>query len=197
MRLLEFNKDDGGANPRRSTPRPQARKTPTTIPKKPPNQPSRLSKFAGALKPGSGKVFPIEGNTLRKPLQRSPIDLEQLQQNVDFLDKRVREQSSQVGDLASVKELEQLQQRMKLLEGNLDNELWAAQQREHTMLEMLSKPPLKDVVKSRLTRFWRLELPAILAWTKRTFDSWWEDSHPEWWHKFARAWQESLNKARR
>jgi hypothetical protein len=90
-----------------------------------------------------------------------------------------------------------LQQRIKHLELSLDSELWASRQREHTMLELLNKPPFKEIARARLIRFRDRDIPVILAWLIRAARNWWLDNQPGWWPRFAQAWQESLDKARR
>ena len=195
MRLLEFNKDEDGANPRRSAPPTQAAPPPARAPRSSRQSETRETSRVTRLPPG--EAFRIEGNTLRKPQSRSPIDLEQLQQRMDLLEKRLQKQSTNPDNRNLLQELRQLQQRIKRLELSLDNELWAARQREHTMLELLNRPPLKEIVRTRLIRFRDSDLPVILAWLKRAARNWWLDSQPGWWPQFAQAWQESLDKARR
>ncbi|MGD2056951.1 MAG: hypothetical protein PVJ15_09110 [Gammaproteobacteria bacterium] len=196
MRLLEFNKDEDGANPRRSAPPSQAAPpAPARAPRS--HRPSETREASRVTHLPSGKAFPVEGNTLRKPQPRSPIDLEHLQQRMDLLEKRIQEQSANPNNRNLLQQLRQLQQRIKHLELTLDSELWAARQREHTMLELLNRPPFKELAKARLIRFRDRDLPVILAWLKRAARNWWLDSQPCWWPRFAQAWQESLDKARR
>jgi hypothetical protein len=177
MRLLELGGDGGNANPQR----PSGRTTP-----------------AGPTPPGSGKGFPVAGNTLVKPARNSsPVDLEQLQARIDFLENRLQNQAERLGEQPTLEELERLRQHMRRLEQDLETELWAAQQREHTLLELLSRPPLKQILNNRLRQFWQADLPAAGRWIQRMLQIWWLDAQPEWWPRFARAWQESLDKARR
>ena len=197
MRLLEFNKDEDGANPRRTTPRSQPTPPPARAPQSQSPLRANTRKAAGVTRLPPGKAYPIEGNTLRKPVQRSPIDLEQLQQRIELVEKCLQEQSGNVDNRTLLKELGHLQQRIKRLELNLDTELWVSRQREHTMLELLNKPPFKVVAKARLIRFRDADIPVILGWLQRAAQNWWLDSQPGWWPRFAQAWQESLEKARR
>jgi hypothetical protein len=125
------------------------------------------------------------------------VVLEDLQERIAKLEKRLEEVSGKAGRKASVKELRQLQQRMRNLETSLDSELWQAKQREHTMLEMLAKQPLKARIKQRYRRFIETDLPAIGRFLKAALHNWWQDSQPGWWPRFARNWKESLDKARR
>jgi hypothetical protein len=194
MRLLEFNRDDGGANPQqavRGQPKREAPATPIDRPRKPVHSAPEL--FAKR----QAKVFPVKTSTTRKPIKRGPIDLEQLQHRITVLEHRIQARAEKSGEHPAIKELELLKQRMKLLERNLENELWAAKQREQTMLEILSRRPLKAVVKLQLMKLWRVKLPATERWLQAAAREWWVDNQPRWWPEFARAWQESLEKARR
>ena len=182
MRLLEFSRDAGGANPRRTAvvaePIPSAAPTPRNG--------SRPT--AQHSKPGS-RVFPIEGNTVLKPAQRRAVDLEELQSRIHALEQRVLHQTGRIERRATTADLDTLQLRMKRVEQSLNSELWAARQREHTMLEMLSKPPLETVVRNRFKRLWQSDIPAVMRWLPRTVQY--------WWPRFVAAWQESLDQARR
>jgi hypothetical protein len=194
MRLLEFSRDDGGANPQQAVRGQPARKAPAA-PVEPPRKPVHTAPELFAKR--QAKVFPVKTSTSRKPIRRGPIDLEQLQHRIAVLERRIQARAEQPGEHPAVKELELLKQRMKLLERNLENELWAARQREQTMLEILSRRPLKIVVKQQLKKLWRVSLPAAGRWLQATASDWWIDNQPRWWPAFARAWQESLEKARR
>jgi hypothetical protein len=194
MRLLEFNRDDGGANPQqavRDQPRRKAPATPVERPRKPAHAAPEL--FANR----KAKVFQVKTSTTRKPIRRGPIDLEQLQHRITVLEQRLQTRAEQPGEHPAIKELALLKQRMKLLERNLESELWAARQREHTMLEILSRRPLKVVIQQRLVRLWRVQLPATGRWLQAVASEWWVDNQPRWWENFAQAWRESLEKARR
>ena len=194
MRLLEFNRDDGGANPQqavRGQPKREAPATPIDRPRKPVHTTPEL--FANR----QAKVFPVKTSTTRKPIRRGPIDLEQLQHRIAVLERRIQARADQPGERPAIKELELLKQRMKLLERNLENELWAARQREQTMLEILSRRPLKAAVKQEFMKTWRVRLPALGRWLQAAGSEWWVDNQPRWWPEFTRAWQESLDKARR
>jgi len=194
MRLLEFNRDDGGANPQHAV-REQPRRKPPLKPVEQPRKPVHSNPEIFAKR--QARVFPVKTSTTRKPIRRGPIDLEQLQHRIAVLERRIQARTEQTGDHPAVKELELLKQRMKLLERNLENELWAAKQREQTMLEMLSRRPFKAVFKQEATKTWRVRLPTVGRWLQATATEWWLDNQPRWWPQFARAWQESLEKARR
>jgi hypothetical protein len=197
MRLLEFNRDEGGANPQQTV-RTQPRRKPPA----PPVDRARKPSVHAATSPEwfanrQAKVFPVKTSTTRKPVQRGPVDLEQLQHRIAVLERRIQARVEKSGEHPAARELELLKQRMKQLERNLENELWAAKQREQTMLEMLSRRPLKAIVKQEAMNTWRVRLPALRHWLQATASQWWTDNQPRWWSQFARAWQESLEKARR
>jgi hypothetical protein len=194
MRLLEFNRDDGGANPQQAAREQPRRKAPPT-PLERPRTPAQATPELFANR--QAKVFPVKTSTTRKPIRRGPIDLEQLQHRIAVLEQRIQTRAEQPGEHPAVKELELLKQRMKLLERNLENELWAARQREQSMLEILSRRPFKAEVKQQLMKLWRVNLPATGRWLQATASEWWVDNQPRWWPEIARAWQESLEKARR
>jgi hypothetical protein len=192
MRLLEFNLDEGGANPQHLPPakkRPKSAVRPARAPQKP----------ALAAAHQRAKVFPVKTNTTRKPApaRRSPIDIEQLQQRIVALELRIRERVERREEQIPARELVVLKQRVQLLERNVNNELWAAKQREYTMLQLLSRPTLKTRIHKQLMRFREHTLPAIGNWLKTEGREWWQHSQPHWWPKFAKAWQESLEQARR
>jgi len=144
-----------------------------------------------------GRLIPIEDKHLMKPSRRSPVDLEALQARIHALEQRVQQQTSRIERRATIADLDKLQLRMRQLERSLNNELWAARQREHTMLEMLSKPPLKTAVVERIKQLWHSEVPVFKHWLRQATAEWWLDSQPGWWPRFAAAWQESLDRARR
>jgi hypothetical protein len=108
----------------------------------------------------------------------------------------MRAQSEKLDELASAKKLDQQKQRMLRLERLLEGELGTARQREHTLLEMLHRPPFTQLVKQRLTRFWQQDLPTAGHWLQRAAQVWWRDSQPCWWPQFIRTWQTSLEQAR-
>ena len=184
MRLLEFTRDNGGANPQQRTPEPTLH---AEDPKRAPlNRPANKT----------SRVFPIEGNTARKPAERPAINIEQLQQRIEILERRMQARAKNDGTPVASRDIEKLKQRMKLLERNINSELWAAKQREHTMLEILARPTLKIRVKQTLIRIKTQILPAVGRWLKAVAVEWWQDTRPGWWQGFAAAWQESLEKAR-
>jgi hypothetical protein len=186
MRLLEFNLDAGGANPQSQPPA-----------KTPPKQAVRPVKLAKppASPAKSGKVIPLK--TGAAPARtRKPIDLEQLQQRIEVLEQRILARHGKTAEHPANRDLELLKQRVSRLQQSVHAELWAARQREHTMLEMLSKPSFKAVVIQRLNTFRQHQLPAAGRWLLGCSQQWWQDSQPGWWAGFAQAWQESLDKAR-
>ena len=154
---------------------------------------------AAVLEPADpqGQVLPIkpkQGDSA--PVRRQPIDLEQLQQRIEVLDRRMRDRARTQGDQLPVQDLDKLKQRMKLLERTVHNELWAAKQREHTLLEMLARPPLKQQLRDSVKRLQTHTLPATRAWFSNFRRDWWDLNQPVWWDGFTRAWHESLDKAR-
>ena len=141
--------------------------------------------------------MPLESKLVMKAARRTPVDLEALQARIHTLEQRLLKQNDRSGEFASNGDLEALRIRMQRLEQSLRSELWAARQREHTMLELLSKPPLKRVLTERARHLQQTVLPAVLCWLQRVGAAWWQDSQPEWWPRFAAAWKESLERARR
>ena len=140
-------------------------------------------------------MFPLNSSkTPDKTLK--PIDLEQLQQRIEVLERRILARNGKTAEHPASHDLELLKQRVSRLQQSVHAELWAARQREHTMLEILSKPSLKTRVIQGLQRFRQEQLPAAGRWLSRCSQQWWKDSQPEWWAGFAQAWQESLDKAR-
>ena len=186
MRLLEFNLDAGGANPQS--------KTPPKIPSKPVVRPVKLAKKPAAPEQ-SAKVFPLNaGETAARA--RKPIDLEQLQQRIEVLERRILARNGETAEHPASQDVELLKQRVARLQQSVHAELWAARQREHTMLEILSRPSFKIVVKQRLKTFWSEQLPTAGHWLLDRAQQWWTGCQPGWWTEFAQAWQESLDKAR-
>lgn len=225
MRLLEFGREDSGANPLHSVaqqrpPAPLGKNIPTAV--------AHASHDTGN---NPVPLTPVDGIKI-KQAQRTPVDLEHLKQRIDLLERRMRTQSEKLDELASVEKLDQLKQRMLRLEQCLQGELWTARQREHTLLEMLQKPPFTQRVKQSIARFLRQDLPAADRWLRRTTGTgwqdlpvagcwlrriartgwtnlpsagyrlqgtarnWWRDNQPGWWPQFVHAWQESLEQAR-
>jgi hypothetical protein len=197
MRLLEFNRDEGGANPRRAKSHARKRKSPTTVKQTTPTKPPPTTIPPAPASKLRSEAYPVQGTALRKLVRRPPIDLEQLQQRIGFLEKRLQDQSNKPGAPATVRDLETLRQRLNRLESGLDQELQAARAREERMLKALDRPPFKTLVRARALLFWRRDLPCIGAWLRRAGHSWWQENQPEWWQQFAHAWKESLDKARR
>ena len=200
MRLLEFSHDKGGANPQHAL-NPQnlpaaAIKTVKASNKTGSNAPVNANPVNINLDQ-PGKIIPLVARPTTKTARRKPIDLEHLQQRIEILEQRMRERAQKHGKQTSNQDLEKLKQRLKLLERSIDNELWAAKQREYTMLEMLARPTLKMAVLQKMTTFRSKTLPAAGCWLKTAGGQWWSDSQPGWWHKVASAWQQSLEQARR
>jgi hypothetical protein len=183
MRLLEFNKGEGGANPQRAGTHPQKRKPATQVTKVNPVTPSKPSRMPTRGTQVHNNTYPIQGNAIRKPVQRAPVDLELLQQRIGFLEKRLQDQSDKTEKLATIKDIDQLRERMNKMENNLE--------------QALHRPPLKTLLKARAIQFWHRDRHLITAWLLKMTRSAWQEFQPEWWPQFARAWQESLDKARR
>ena len=184
MRLLEFNRDTGGANPQ------------TLAAKKPPaKKVARPVKLAPrtSTPPQAARVLPIKPAPASA---RKPIDLEQLQQRIETLEQRIRSRALDGTEHPASHDLELLKQRVGRLQQSVHAELWASRQREHAMLQILSKPSFKDAMQQRVEVFRKKQLPAASYWVVTTIQKWWENSYPHWWPAFARAWQESLDKAR-
>jgi hypothetical protein len=189
MRLLEFENVDSGSSPQaaRVTGKPAAH----------PSQKIHAPRQARTPTPPPGQVFALHDNpSVPQPVRRQPIDIEQLQERIEVLERRLRLRARDNDSPLPIKDLEQLKQRMKLLERSVHSELWAARQREHTLLEMLARPPLKQLVRDRARRLRSHTLPATREWCVAAGQNWWEENKPLWWPRFASAWQESLDKAR-
>lgn len=153
---------------------------------------------AAQVSPASARVFPINSPVVNSPLRKKPaIDLEQLQQRIDMLERRIHARLDKQGDPAQKQDIEQLRQRLKLLERKLESELWAAKQREYALLEILAKRTTSQNLKQRLMTFLRAAPSAIWKWIKSAGREWWTDSQPLWWSRFAAAWQEALYRAQR
>lgn len=149
------------------------------------------------VSPAATHVFPINPGPAQSQIQRRPvIDLEQLQQRIDLLEHRIQARLNKQGDASWKEELEQLRHRMKLVERKLETELWAAKQREYTLLEMLAKPARKTAIKQCLSRMLHSIPAAAWHWLKAAGKEWWLDCQPLWWPKFSAAWQEALSRAR-
>ncbi len=188
MRLLELGRDAGDAE-----------STASVVLQEPPETPARTRRTLKKPAAGRGatRVFPINPLPQSGPARRKPINLEQLQQRIEVLEQRIQTRLMKQGDAAKKDDLEQLQKRMKLLERRIDTELWTARQREHTLLEMLAKPPLKTVIHQRARRLCTRVPHTCWCWFKAFGKEWWLDCQPLWWPKFASAWQEALAQARR
>jgi hypothetical protein len=189
MRLLEFNRDEGGANPKQTARIPRTKRAAVI--------PARETGKRQVPPPGHvTRLFAIQGNTIRQPTRRAPIDIEVLQRRIEVLEQRMQERANREGSAAPTKELAQLKQRMQLLERNMNNELWYAKQRENTMLEILARPTTEARIKQRLVVLYTHDLPALGRWLLAWSKQWWQENHPGWWPQFFQAWQESLDKAR-
>jgi hypothetical protein len=186
MRLLEFNLDAGGANPQSQTTLQR--------PSKPVTQPVKLAKRATAPAK-TGKVFPLNADETPANTHK-PINLEQLQQRIEVLERRILARTGEGTEHPASRDLDLLKQRVARLQQSVHTELWAARQREHTMLELLSKPSFIAGLKQRLKTFRCEQLPAAGHWLLAASRQGWQDCQPGWWPAFAQAWQESLDKAR-
>jgi hypothetical protein len=202
MRLLEFNRDEGGANPIPAKPhalpetaKPSLKKPETAAAP----SPARVATAKGAPKrtkaARQAKVFPLNSVTTPQA-RRKPIDLEQLQHRVGVLEKRIKARTEALGDEVAAKDLEKLKQRMQLLERNINSELWAAKQREYAMLQIMAKPTLKMAIRQGYAKFRANTVPALVKSLGESYRHWWTHSQPGWWSGLAAAWQESLDKAR-
>ena len=197
MRLLEFNRDEGGANPRRAKARhPERESLAPATQAHPPGKSKPPSTPASATKVHN-EAYPLHGTAIRKLVQRAPIDLEQLQQRIGFLERRLQDQTNKTEKLATLSDIETLRERMNRLENTLEQEAANARMREDRLLEALDRPPLKILLRTRAIQFWRQDLPRIGAWLLKMARSGWQEFQPEWWPQLARAWKESLDKARR
>jgi hypothetical protein len=148
-------------------------------------------------KPGAARVFPIKPHPNHAQPHRKPINLEQLHQRIEALEQRIQARLHKPGDGAKKEDLEQLLRRMKILERRIDTELWTARQREQALLEMLAKPPLTTIVRKHAKQLCDTVPGACWCWLKAFGKEWWLDCQPLWWPKFAAAWQEALDRARR
>jgi len=70
---------------------------------------------------------------------------------------------------------------MKLLEHNINNELWAAKQREYNMLQMMAKPTLKTALRQGYAKLKSKTAPSMLAALNESYRHWWLNSQPGWW----------------
>jgi hypothetical protein len=196
MRLLEFSKDRGGANPqqsraRRAKSQSHAPLTPTKPAARP--DPARTPPDDSKIRE---ETYPMRGSAVRKLVRRGPIDLEQLQQRIGFVERRLQEESVKTEQLATRTDVEQLRERMNRIEHTLEQELTTAHTREERLLQALDRPPLKILVKTRAIQFWQEDLHRIAAWLLKTARRGWQEFQPEWWPQLASAWKEALEKAR-
>jgi len=202
MRLLEFNRDEGGANPIPAKPQPLPKtadpslEQPETAAAPSPTRAAAVKRSPKRTKPArQAKVFPLKSVAIPKA-RRKPIDLEQLQHRVSVLEKRIKARTEALGDEVAAKDLEKLKQRMQLLERNINSELWAAKQREYAMLQIMAKPTLKMAITQGYAKFRANTIPALVKSLGESYQHWWTHSQPGWWAGLAAAWQESLDKAR-
>ncbi len=197
MRLLEFNRDAGGANPQSRAGRPAASKTarPVRLPKAPATPAPETAAPVTATPGKPARVLPLKAGKT-SPQARKPIDLEQLQQRIENLERRLLARHESGTEHPASRDLELLKKRVARLQQSVHSELWAAKQREHTMLTILSKPGFAVAMKQRLERCRDKQLPAAGRWCMMAARQWWQESQPGWWTGFARAWRDSLNKAR-
>lgn len=195
MRLLELRGNEVEDDPRHAGLLHEANRKPA-LDARPLKRPA-----TGRTSPADARVFPINARSTDKPPRRRPIDLEQLQRRIELLERRIQEraraQAAQPAAAPADKELEALRQRMKLLERRIEGELWSAKQREYTLLEMLAKPPVHVQVKQLCLRLLRTAPAATRRFLLAGGNAWWQDAQPLWWPRFAAAWQDALNRARR
>ena len=198
MRLLEFGLDEGGANPvpAGKKKRPESAK-PFKVPEtaRAPSPATRKPARNSVTSARKATVHPLK-STRTPPTPCKPIDLEQLQSRIEVLEQRIKARTEALGDEVAARDLEKLKQRMKLLERNINNELWAAKQREYNMLQMMAKPTMKTAIRQGIARIRSKTIPALRASIRESYRCWWLDSQPGWWHGFMAAWRESLDKAR-
>ena len=83
MRLLEFNKDEGGANPQHARSHPDKRKPVAPVTQANPARPTKPSRIPASASKVRNTAYPIHGTAIRKPVQHAPIDLELLQQRIE------------------------------------------------------------------------------------------------------------------
>ena len=198
MRLLEFNRDAGGANPQSRAGKQAATHKaarPVRLPRTPATPAPGTSTPEKSATGKPARVLPLKAGKT-SPRTRKPIDLEQLQQRIEVLEQRLLARSESGAEHPASRDLELLKQRVARLQQSVHSELWAAKQREHTMLTILSKPSFAVAMKRRLERCRDKQLPATGRWCMKAARQWWQESQPGWWAGFARAWHDSLNKAR-
>jgi len=196
MRLLEFNHADSGAGPEQPAHMAAQNKG---LPGTPAPRVHPVRKPAHRGK-STARIFPLKGKSVRTTAQNGPVDLEMLQQRLELLEKRIMIRAEKNQAAIPGAELEELKQRLLKLERNINSELWAARQREYTMLEMLAKPTLdkriSQYIPRTITRIRIHHLPASGRWLKAEACEWLQDRLPLWWPTIAKAWQESFDKAR-
>jgi hypothetical protein len=197
MRLLEFDTVISGENLRCPGQVAKKRKSPAKIPEFLIKSGKNNFSDLGLTDQGQPVRLPPRSIPLMQAAARNPVDLEQLQDRMDFIERRLQQQTRQAGKFARARELERLKLRMQVLERSLDHELAAAREREHRLLAALDTVSLKIRLRQRLMRLWLHDLPVTAHWLERFARAWWLDSQPEWWPRFTRAWRESLEQARR
>ena len=202
MRLLEFNRDEGGANPIPAKPhslpktaKPSLKRAKTLAAPSPARTTTAKRSLKKTKPAKQARVFPLK-SVATPQTRRKPIDLEQLQQRVGMLEQRIKARAEALDDEVAAKDLEKLKQRMKLLERNINSELWAAKQREYAMLQVMAKPTLLTAIKQGCAKFTSNTMPATVMSLAASYRHWWLHSQPGWWPRLAAAWQESLDKAR-
>lgn len=202
MRLLEFNRNEGGANPIPAKPnslpktaKPSLKQAKTLAAPSPARTTTAKRPLKRNKPAKQARVFPLKA-VATPQTRRKPIDLEQLQQRVGMLEQRIKARAEALDDEVAAKDLEKLKQRMKLLERNINSELWAAKQREYAMLQVMAKPTLLTAIKQGYAKFTSNTMPATVMTLAASYRHWWLHSQPGWWPRLASAWQESLDKAR-
>jgi hypothetical protein len=188
MRLLELGRNADDAESLSAVVLQEPLETPTR---------TRRTQNRPASATDAARVFPISSRPQAGTARRKPINLEQLHQRLEILERRIHARLLKQGNSAKREDLEHLVKRMKMLERRIDTELWTARQREHTLLEMLARPPLKTVVRQRAWQFCTSAPRTCWRCLKSFGKEWWLDCQPLWWPKLAAAWQEALERARR
>lgn len=190
MRLLELGRNASDAEAMSSI----LLEEPVEIPVK--TRYTRKSPTVAEPAPKIPRVFPIHKRPQPRSAPRKPINLEQLQQRIEVLERRIQVRLQKQHDAARREDLEQLLARMHKLEQRIETELWTARQREHTLLELLARPPLKSLLLNHARQLCIHVPHACWRGFKAFGKEWWQDCQPLWWPKFAAAWQEALERAR-
>jgi len=187
MRLLELRSNDTGTRPAHSA-----------LLAKPSVKPvvkARTLKAPPAAQSPAAKapVFPL--NSRPPPPARRVVDLVQLQQRIEQLEKRIQQRLASQPATTRPEDIEQLQRRMKQLEQRIETELWSARQREHDLLQLLARQSLLITLRLRGERLLATAPATLWHWSKLAGRAIWNDIQPMWWPRFAAAWQQAWDKA--